>query len=282
MRPPITVVIPCKNEQRHIAQCLDSVWEWADEILVADNGSTDDTLLIVDRYCRRSPERCRLIEREFVGYGDFKNWAMDQARHDWVLHLDADERLTREIKQEIDTTLSHDSPYVGYRVRFQTFFFGRPIRRCGWNRHYAIRLMLKSQCRFNDRRVHEGLILSSGEVGKLQSAVEHHTYRSLQHWIDKKNLYTTLGAEQLAACGKSVRPLRDLFLRPLLRFLRVYLWYGGFLDGVPGLIISMDDAFGTFLKYAKLWELKNVPPELLAVDDEHQRDPVQEVAQVAS
>jgi len=282
MRPPITVVIPCKNEQRHIAQCLDSVRGWADEILVADNGSTDDTLLIVGRYCRRAPERCRLIEREFVGYGDFKNWAMDQARHDWVLHLDADERLTNEIKQEIDKTLSHDSPYAGYRIRFQSYFLGRPIRHCGWNRHRVIRLMRKSLCRFDDRKVHEGVIVSSGKVGNLHAAAEHHTCRSLKQWTDKKNHYTTLGAEQLAACGRSVRPFRDLFLRPILRFLRVYLWYGGILDGVPGLIISMDDAFGTFLKYAKLWELQRVSPALIEGEREFQPDSAPQLSRAAS
>ncbi|MGQ9820567.1 MAG: glycosyltransferase family 2 protein [Thermogutta sp.] len=259
MRPPITVIIPCKNEQQRIADCLDSVWDWADEILVADNGSTDDTLLIADRYCRRSPERCRLIEREFIGYGDFKNWAMSRARHDWVLHLDADERLTDEIKEEIDSVLRDDHPYAGYRVRFQTYFLGHRIRHCGWSGHGPIRLMRRSLCHFDDRRVHEGVIVSSNAIGMLRSPIEHHTYRSLDHWTDKKNRYTTLGAEQLASSGRAARPFCDLVLRPILRFLAVYLWRGGFLDGVPGLIISLDDAFGTFLKYAKLWELQNVP-----------------------
>ncbi|GAB4141333.1 glycosyltransferase family 2 protein [Thermopirellula anaerolimosa] len=258
MRPPITVVVPCKNEQRHIAACLDSVWDWADEIVVADNGSTDDTLKIVDRYRRRSPDRCRVIQREFIGYGDFKNWAMSHARNDWVLHLDADERLTTEIKEEIDVVLGDHPAYVGYRVRFRTYFLGRVIRRCGWNRYGPIRLMRRSQCRFDDRRIHEGVVVASKAIGSLQSPIEHHTYRSLEHWTDKKNRYTTLGAEELAASGRSARPFRDLLLRPCFRFLRIYLWHGGILDGIPGLIISIDDAFGTFLKYAKLWELHNV------------------------
>lgn len=271
MRPPITVVIPCRNEQQRIADCLDSVWDWADEILVADNGSTDDTLLIADRYRRRSPERCRLIEREFIGYGDFKNWAMSRARHDWVLHLDADERLTEEIKEEIDSVLRDDHPYAGYRVQFRTYFLGRRIRHCGWSRPGPIRLMRRSLCRFDDRRVHEGVIVSSNAIGTLRSPIEHHTYRSLDHWTDKKNRYTTLGAEQLAASGRLARPFRDLLVRPVLRFLGVYLWRGGFLDGVPGLIVSLDDAFGTFLKYAKLWELQNA--STAAIQDRGELDP---------
>lgn len=281
MRPPITVVIPCKNEQQRIADCLDSVWDWADEILVADNGSTDDTLLIADRYCRRSPERCRLIEREFIGYGDFKNWAMSRARNDWVLHLDADERLTDEIKEEIDSVLRDDHSYAGYRVRFQTYFLGYRIRHCGWSRLGPIRLMRRSLCRFDDRRVHEGVIVSSNAIGMLRSPIEHHTYRSLDHWTDKKNRYTTLGAEQLAASGRSVRPFCDLVLRPVLRFLAVYLWRGGFLDGVPGLIISVDEAFGTFLKYAKLWELQNVPSRVVKDRREHNAQNDHPVARAA-
>ncbi len=260
MRPPITVIVPCKNEESQIAACLNSVWGWAEEILVADNGSTDQTRSIVAQYCHQSPQRCRLIEREFVGYGDFKNWAISQSRHEWVLCLDADERLTSDIRDEIDRVLRSDSPFVAYRVRFRPYFLGREIRHCGWTRDKPIRLMRKSLCRYDDCQVHEGVIVERGKVGTLQFRIEHRTYRSLNHWMWKKNRYTTLGAQQLASCGKKARPVRDLLLRPLLRFIRTYFFYGGILDGIPGLVISMDDAFGTFLKYAKLWELEHVAP----------------------
>ncbi len=249
MKPPITVLIPCKNEVHHIAACIASAKPIADEILIADSGSTDGTLELV-----RSLGDYRIIEREYVHSADFKNWAIPQAKNDWILVLDADERLTPELREEILTLFADGSPpQDGYRVRFAPYFLGRPIRHCGWNTTTSIRLFRRSVGRYSTRRVHADVIVESGKVGMLHHKIEHYTCTSLERWMEKRNRYTERGAEELFAAGRKVSPL-ELFFRPCFHFFKSYVLRAGFLDGTAGLIVCLDDAFSAFLKYAKLWE----------------------------
>lgn len=250
MKSPVTVIIPCKDESHHIAACVASARPLAEEIIVADSGSTDGTLDIV-----RGLSDVRLIEREYVHSADFKNWAIPHAGNDWVLILDADERLTPELRDEIAQLFHSGRLMDAYRVRFAPFFLGHPIRHCGWNSTTAVRLFRKSVARYSTRRVHADVIVDTGRVAMLTGKIEHYTCTSLERWMEKRNRYTAHAAWELHAAGRRVSAA-GLLLRPVFHFVKSYLLRGGMLDGVPGLIVSIDTAFSTFLKYAKLWEMQ--------------------------
>lgn len=253
-RPPLSVVIPCKNEQTHVEACVRSVLHWADEILIADSGSTDRTLEIAEQLCHRHPGVCRLIQREFCGFGPFKGWAVAQARHDWVLVLDADERATPALQQEIDRQLSRGDCPDAFYLGFEHRFLGLKVR-YAWGQHRVIRLFRKSVAAYDDKPVHEKVVVSTGRCGHLRQRLEHWTCTSLERWYAKKNHYTSLGAEELWARGRRAT-LFDLLMRPPLRFIRSYIFNLGFLDGAAGFFIAVDDALTSLQKYLKLWEIQ--------------------------
>jgi glycosyltransferase involved in cell wall biosynthesis len=214
--------------------------------------STDDTLDVV-----RRTGGCRIIQREFIDYASFKNWAIPQASHPWVLLVDADERLTPELAAEIRGTVDRDDPSRdAYGVRAKIFFLGRPIRHSGWNHHAAIRLFRRDACRYGAARVHEQLEVQPGKVGTLRARLLHYTCRSLAQWTEKQNRYTTLWAEDKHAAGRRTSRL-GILIRPVVSFFRAYFFRAGFLDGTAGLICCLSGTFYTFLKYAKLWHLNH-------------------------
>lgn len=252
MPQKLTVLIPCRNESQNIRDCIESVRSVADEILVADSLSTDNTLEIV-----RETGVSRIIEREFIDHASFKNWAIPQAAHPWVLVVDADERLTAELVGEIRELMASEEPACdAYQMRFDVFFLDRPIRHCGWNRSTTIRLFRRDVCHYGAARVHEHLDVPSGKVGTLRGRFLHYTCRSLARWTDKQTRYAKFWAEDRHAAGRRTSWLGVCF-RPTLRFLQTYLLRAGFLDGTAGLIVCWSNAFYTFLKYAMLWELGN-------------------------
>jgi len=252
MPAKLTVLIPCRNEAANILACIESVRGVADEILVADSLSTDETLEIV-----RRTGCCRIIEREFVNHADFKNWAIPQAAHPWVLVVDADERMTAALAAEIREILNRDDPSKdAYCVRFQGYFLGHPIRHCGWNRSTTLRLFRRDVCRYGPARVHELLQVSPDRVGTLRGKFLHYTARSLTQWTLKQERYAAIWAEDRRAAGRRTSRL-GILIRPVLRFLQLYVIRGGFLDGTPGLILCMSYAFYTYQKYANLWQLQH-------------------------
>ena len=252
MAQQLTILIPCKNESRNIAACIESARCVADEILVADSLSTDDTLDIV-----RSLGGCRIIEREFVDHADFKNWAIPRASHPWVLIVDADERVTEELAAEIRRVLAADQvPMDAYRMRRDNYFLGRPIRHCGWQSTAVTRLLRRDACRYGPARVHEYVEVDPEKVGMLRGRLKHYTCDSLSQWILKQNRYSDVMAEDKHTakhwtCGLGIWGI------PVVRFVHLYIIRGGFLDGVPGLIVCMSSTFYTFMKHAKLWELNH-------------------------
>ncbi len=253
-RPPLSVVIPCKDEEHHLKDCVLSVVDWADEVVIADSGSTDRTLAIATNLCEKFPAKCRLVQREFINFGSFKSWACQQCRYDWVFVLDADERMTEPLSQEIDTALSSSSADA-YIVPFRHYFLGHPIRFGDWNRKGVIRLFRQSHCYYDSREVHEKVIVPSGHVQQLYSPLQHFTCTSLDRWFHKKYSYANYGANELAKRGRKAR-FSDLLFRPLAQFIRGYIFRLGFLDGVTGLIVAIDGAFSTYLKYVRLWEIQ--------------------------
>jgi len=254
MENRLTALITCKDEARNIAGCVESLRGLADEILVADSGSTDETLDIVRRL-----GGCRIIARDHYRYcADFKNWAIPQAEHPWILVVDADERVTPELAREIRELLAGQPDCHGYRIRFENYFLSRRIRHCGWNTTSAIRLF-RSVCRYRDQKVHADVEVRSGTVGKLHGKFRHYTCTSIAQFVPKLNRYTTLWAQERCARGRRrVRPW-EIALRPPLRFLQLYVYRLGFLDGLPGLILCANTAYYTLMKLVKLWELQRQP-----------------------
>jgi (heptosyl)LPS beta-1,4-glucosyltransferase len=249
--PHLTVLIPCKDEIQHITACVASVRAIADEILVADSGSTDGSLDAV-----RALGGCRIIERDYINSANFKNWAIPQARHDWILVVDADERVTPALAGEIKRLLAADPPCDGYSLRRDNFFLGHPIRHSGWNTSRLVRLFRKSVSRYETRRVHANVVVDSGKIGQLVHPLEHHTALDLDRFVAKQHRYANWSALDAFEAGKKSTWLRMLTHAPT-RFLQLYLLRLGVLDGRAGLVVCALAAWYTFLKDAKLWALQN-------------------------
>ena len=245
----LTVLIPCKDEEHNIRACIESVRGLADEILVADSGSTDRTLDIV-----REMGGCRIIERTYVNAADFQNWAIPQATHPWVLLVDADERVTDQLAAEIRGVVGETPDMDAYCMLRQNYFLGRRINHCGWNTATVIRLFRRDVCRFRALQVHSSLEVPSGKVGRLRGKFLHYTCHDLHEYMARMNRYAAWSALDMHATGRRVG-YAGLLLRPVLRFLQFYLVRGGLLDGMAGLAVCMTTGYYTFMKYAKLWDL---------------------------
>ena len=246
--PHLTVLIPCKDERRHIRECIDSVRGLADEILVADSGSTDGTLEIVRNL------GCRVIERNYVNSANFKNWAIPQARHEWVLVVDADERVTPALAAEIRRVLATEPRHDAYELRRDLFFLGHKINRCGVSHNFLVRLFRREDCRYQERRVHADVVVPSGKIGRLSERMLHYTALDIDHFLAKQQRYSTWAALDAYEAGKRISLLKMLVHTPL-RFAQLYLFRGGWRDGRAGLVVCGIMAYYTFLKDAKLWAL---------------------------
>jgi (heptosyl)LPS beta-1,4-glucosyltransferase len=246
--PRLTVLIPCKDERRNILACLESVRSIADEILVADSGSTDGTLQMV-----REAGGCRIIEREYVNSADFKNWAIPQAKHEWVLVVDADERVTPALAEEIKALLATEPEHDAYWLRRDFFFLGYAVKHGCFDTAKITRLF-RRDCRYAVRRVHSNIVVPSGKLGPLQNRLQHFTANDLGHFVDRQHRYASWSALDSFERGKRIGLARMLIHSPI-RFLQLYLLRGVFLDGAPGLIVCGLAAYYTFLKDIKLWAL---------------------------
>lgn len=251
VKVPVTVVIPTLNEAERIVPTLEAA-QAADEIIVADGGSTDDTVLIAERH------GARVVVHTGGSIGAQRNAAIERARNGWVLALDSDERATPELWTEIGAVLQSPDRRA-YRLRMRNFYLGRERTRGRWGRDWHVRLFT-SDHRFDAERVHEGVTVP-GSIGTLQNAVMHFPYRDLSHHLRKMDVYARWGAEDLRARGRRAS-WSDLALRPAWRFVRDYLMHGSVLDGSYGLLTSALTAYSAFLKYAHLWAMDHdrAPP----------------------
>jgi glycosyltransferase involved in cell wall biosynthesis len=249
--PKLTVLIPCKDEIQHIRACIESARPIADEILVADSGSTDGTLEVV-----RSLGGCRIIEREYVNSADFKNWAIPQARHPWLLIIDADERVTPTLAGEIERLLATEPACDAYSLRRDNFFLGHSIRHCGWNTARLVRLFRRDGSHYQTRRVHANVVVPSGKIGDLVHPLVHHTAVDLDRFLVKQQRYATWSALDAYDAGKRASAFR-LLTHALFRFLQLYIVRCGWLDGRAGIVVCGLAAWYTFLKDAKLWAMRN-------------------------
>ncbi len=247
---PLSVIVITRNEEKNVVACLESVG-WAEDIIVIDSHSADRT--------RELARQCgaKVFERAWEGYAAAKEFGVAQASHPWVFWLDADERVSPELAEELRTLLVSEPREAGYEVARKAYFIGKWIRHCGWYPGYVMRLFRKDRVRFHDRRVHEYATVD-GPVGRLHADLIHHTDRTLYHYLKKFNRYTSLAAEDRDGGSRRFH-IADLLLRPPLTFLRMYLLRGGMLDGRHGLILSLFSSSYVFVKYAKWWELSRRP-----------------------
>ncbi|MBN2012759.1 glycosyltransferase family 2 protein [candidate division KSB1 bacterium] len=241
----LSVIIITLNEEHNIRECLESV-TWADEIVVMDSHSTDKTRTIAREYTQH------VYDVDWQGYAATKNLALEKTTGDWVLWIDADERVTDELAQTIKKVLENDSGSNGYEIPRKAYFLGCWIKHCGWYPGYVLRLVQRSHAQFDEQNVHEGFQFS-GRHRQLPFPLIHYTDRNIEHYFNKYNRYTSLAVQDMLTKGKSFR-LLDLMFRPMFVFLKMYIFKRGFLDGLQGFILCTFSASYVFTKYAKLWE----------------------------
>ena len=245
--PRVSVTVITRNEAADLADALASV-AWADEIVVVDSQSSDDTVAIARRFTDR------VVVRDWPGYIAQKNYAASVATHDWILSLDADERVTPELASEIQTRLAAAPQQAGFRIPRVTWHLGRWIRSTDWYPDYQLRLYDRRSSEWTGRYVHEAVTVR-GAIGELRGELQHYAYRNIADHLETIDRYTTLAARQMHEAGRRAG-MSDLTVHPPLAFLRNYIARGGFRDGATGFVISSMNAYYVFLKFAKLWELQ--------------------------
>jgi len=241
----LSVVIITKNEESVIATCLDSVTELADELVVLDSGSTDSTRKIC------IARGARFIETDWLGFGIQKNRAVQAARNDWVLCLDADERVTSELSESIKAAL-HDPSYSAYRFARRNKFLGHYLQHGEGYPDWSLRFFDRRVAHWSADVVHEKVICDA-PIGRLAGDLLHDSAETLEGYLTKQNRYTTLAAVSDIAEQREISAAR-LILSPIVRFIKFYLLHGGFRDGVPGLVHIAIGCFNSFIKYAKIRE----------------------------
>ena len=247
----LSVTIITYNEAQRIRPCLESI-KWADEIIVIDSLSTDDTVKICLEYTSH------VICHPWLGYGPQKNFALSKVQNEWVLSIDADERVSTELRKEIETVLSQKVRCAGYFMPRKSFFLGKWVRYGGWYPDYNLRLFRKTEGRFKDRMVHECLEIQ-GNAGYFKGPLEHDTYRSLEEYLERMQRYSTLEAQEMKKEGRAASGF-DLIFRPPFTFLKMYILQQGFREGWRGFILAGLYSMYTFSKYAKLWEMEAERP----------------------
>lgn len=248
MRATLSAVVITCNEASRIKACLDAL-AFADEIVVIDSGSDDDTVAIAQA------AGARVLHQDWLGYGAQKQFAVEQATHDWVFCVDADEIPTPELRASIEQALGAPA-FMAYRHPRCNRFMGRDLRHGEGYPDWSLRLFHRAHGRWSTDPIHEKVVTDS-EVGVLRGDLQHNSEDGIGNYLIKQNRYTDLQAQQMFARGKRVGVATMLF-SPLLRFVKFYLLKRGCLDGVPGLIHILIGCFNSFSKYAKLIELYRV------------------------
>jgi glycosyltransferase involved in cell wall biosynthesis len=241
--PRLSAIVITRNEADNIAACLDSV-AFCDERIVVDSGSQDATVEIAQA------AGARVAHRAWTGFGEQKNFALSLASGDWVLSIDADERVTPALAREIGAALEAQQA-DGYRLPRLSSFCGRPIRHSGWYPDYVLRLFRRGRARFSDDLVHE-TVICGGPVARLREPLIHHPFHSLEDALTKIDRYSTAGAGMLVARGRRVG-FGTGIVRGLYAFFRAYVLRRGFLDGREGFLVAVYVAEGTYYRYMKAW-----------------------------
>lgn len=241
----LSVIVITKNEAHNISECLKNV-RWADEIIVVDAESKDNTIARAKLFTEK------IFIKPWMGFAAAKQFALEQCNGEWILWLDADERVLPELAEEIQTLMKSGSKHAAFMVSRRAYFLGRWIKHSGWYPGRVVRLFRKVKGRFNSAAVHEGLEID-GTIGTLRHDLLHFTDPNIYHYFSKYNRYTTLAADEAHGKGKKSR-MSDLMIRPFWLFLKMYFLRLGFLDGIQGFILALFSSSYVFTKYAKLRE----------------------------
>jgi len=241
----LSVVIITKNEMKNIKRAIDSV-KFADEIVVVDSYSDDGTPIFAESL------GAVVIQNEFKGFSNMKNFAVSKATHEWVLVLDADEEIRDDLADEIKRIISKDSIYDCYGLARKSSFLGKWMNHSGWFPDYTLRLFKNGKAKFKNVRVHESLLVD-GKIGYIDRKyfMNHYTYDSVKQYFEKFNSYTSLAAEDLIE-KKKMAGLAQLFLNPPFSFVKQYFIKRGFLDGFHGFVLAVLSALYVFVKYLKV------------------------------
>jgi glycosyltransferase involved in cell wall biosynthesis len=239
----ISVVIITYNEENKIRHCLESI-QWADEIIVIDSFSEDNTIAVAKDYTDK------IYKRSWQGYGEQKNFGITLACNKWILFLDADERVSEGLAKEIQEVVRFGSDlFEGYYMPRHSFYLEKMITHGEWYPDFKLRLIKNGSGMWSRARVHEELIIE-GEIGYFKEPIYHNSYNGILHHIRKINRYSSLYAQDLFDCGVSLK-LSQFLWKPLVRFAEGYFYDKGFLDGFTGFYIAFMHAFEVFLRYVK-------------------------------
>ncbi len=246
-RPTLAAVLIVKNEAENLADCLATL-DWVDEIVVLDSGSTDTSREVAEAAGARF-----FVNADWPGFGRQRQLAQSHVQSDWVLWVDADERVTPELRSSIEAVLATPATNTVYSIPRLSWVFGRFIRHCGWYPDRVLRLYPRALTGYNDALVHEKVELGPGiKTAKLKGDLLHYTYRDLEHYLVKSAGYAAAWAQQRQQRGKR-GSLGQGLLHGVGCFMKMYLLKAGFLDGKQGLLLSLLSAHSTFVKYADLW-----------------------------
>jgi glycosyltransferase involved in cell wall biosynthesis len=247
---PISICLITFNEERNLPACLDSV-KWADEVVIVDSFSKDNTIEIAHQY------QAKVIQQPLASFAEQKNTAIRNASNDWVLCLDADERVSPELAQEIEAEFNMPTiDWDGYYINRHSFYLGRWINHGGWYPSYKLILFRKDKGAWGGMDLHTKVFLE-GRTKRLKGDLWHFTYQDLSHQLKTVDNFSRIVAQQWHKEGKRLRAWSFL-TQPLGKFIETYLYKKGYKDGMPGFIIALVSSFYVFLKYAKYWELLNV------------------------
>lgn len=250
VKAKLSVTIITFNEERNIRRCIDSLRDLADEIVVVDSFSSDNTKAIVAEY-----PHARFISQTFLGYGPQKDFAVTQTKNDIVLSLDADEALSDELYAAISKALENFTA-DGYTMNRLNNYAGRWVRHSGWYPDKKLRLWRKDKGCWGDKVLHESVEMQSGsKIMHFKGDLLHYSYTSVAEHIDRFNRYTDIAAKDAFAKARKVNVFADIVLNPFLTFLKKYFVKLGFLDGYAGFLIAIHTSYGKFVKYIKLKEL---------------------------
>jgi glycosyltransferase involved in cell wall biosynthesis len=245
----LSSIIIARDEEKNIGRCIESQINIIDDIvIIIDSRTKDSTLQVASAY---KNVNCEVVE--WQGYSKTKTYAVSKTKYNWVLWIDADEELTGELRDEFKHFKENIPQFNAYDLARRAFFLGKWIKHSGWYPSRVTRLFNKKVIHFDEKEVHEGLIINC-EIGHLKYDLNHYTDPSIEHYFSKFNTYTSLAASGLYEKGKHAS-FNDIMLRPIFLFLKMYIFRLGFLDGINGLILAIFSSAYVFTKYCKLWEL---------------------------
>ncbi|RMF98305.1 MAG: glycosyltransferase family 2 protein [Candidatus Schekmanbacteria bacterium] len=242
----ISAVVITFNEEENIEECLKSLL-WTDEIIIVDSFSNDNTVEIAKRYTSK------IYQKVFSGHIEQKNFALSLTNYEWIISLDADERISNGLKNEIIETINSPSSCNGYFIKRENYYLGKKINHSGWNPDYKLRLFKKEYAKWDGINPHDSISLE-GKKGYLKNPIIHYTYKNLTQHFSQIDYFSSIGAKEYYSKKKQCR-FYHLLLLPFITIFKKLIIKGAFLDGSRGIMISMATVFSEFLKYAKLWEL---------------------------